>query len=124
MTAAQINTEMKNIEIYMKERSIEKNRPILTITFAVENVYGEQVIDMEIMIPARNSDNLTSHYTLKEEFYLTNAVYKKHKGTPELIINTYNELNNDIVQNGLIPITTEYNVNVKDQSQIKIMDDI
>ncbi|QEN03560.1 hypothetical protein EW093_02205 [Thiospirochaeta perfilievii] len=71
---------------------------------------------MEILIPIKHSVKIDNTYLLKKEFHLTNAIFKKHVGNPNLIQNTYNEMNTYIQVNGLQPITSGYNISVKDQT--------
>ncbi|MBN2617880.1 MAG: hypothetical protein JXR64_06150 [Spirochaetales bacterium] len=78
MTMKQIQDEMFNLELYLKENNIEKNGPVVTTTFSVEQILNEQIVDMEILIPIKHSVKIDNTYLLKKEFHLTNAIFKKH----------------------------------------------
>ena len=118
MTMAKIQEEMKALEVYLTENKIEKNGSVITTTYSVEVINNEQVLDMEVLVPIITKDNMDYKYELKKEFYLTKAVYKKHIGNPNTIQDSYNQMNSYIVENKLIPITTGYNVNIKDLTKV------
>lgn len=124
MTMAEIQNEMKNIDAFLKDKKITKNGPVVTTTFAAEIENGEQLIDMEILLPISEPQKVEEPYRLKSELFITNAVYMKHIGDPNQIINTYNTMNSFITGNNLQPLTTGYNISIKDQTQCKTIEDM
>ena len=114
MTQQQINDEMMKIGKLLQDNEAKKQGPIVTVTFAIENVNGNQLLDMEILVPIDKKLGLTSEYTLKPFFHIVNAIYARHTGDPATLQNTYNEMLAFIQQNNLQQITAGYNVQVND----------
>ncbi len=114
MTQQQINEEMIKIGKLLQDNGAKKQGPIVTITFAIENVNGNHMLDMEILVPIDKKLDLTSEYTLKPAFHIVNAVYARHTGNPAALQNTYNEMLAFIHQNNLQQITAGYNVQVNE----------
>lgn len=114
MTQQQINEEMIKIGKLLQDNEAKKQGPIVTVTFAIENVNGNQVLDMEILVPIDKKLDLPREYTLKSVFKILNAVYARHTGNPATLQNTYNEMLAFIQQNNLQQITAGYNVQVND----------
>ena len=114
MTQQQINEEMIKIGKLLQDNEAKKHGPIVTVTFAIENVNGNQVLDMEILVPIDKKLDLPREYTLKPVFKILNAVYARHTGNPATLQNTYNEMLAFIQQNNLQQITDGYNVQVND----------
>ncbi len=114
MTQMETQQEMMNIRKYLEENGVRKNGPIVTATFAVEKVNEQPIFDMEILVQMDKKLSLVGVYRLKEEFHLVNAVYARHKGNPNNLQSTYNEIMAYINQNNLQQITAGYNVNVVD----------
>ncbi|MBN2617302.1 MAG: hypothetical protein JXR64_03195 [Spirochaetales bacterium] len=46
---------MFNLELYLKENNIGKNGSVVTTTFSVVQINNEQIVDMEILIPIKQS---------------------------------------------------------------------
>ncbi|SHI07908.1 hypothetical protein SAMN02745207_04255, partial [Clostridium grantii DSM 8605] len=103
MNQMEINQEMQKIGQVIKENNLQKSGPVLNTTFGVEMVAGQQVLDMEILIPVEGEFDIPVGYVLKKEFKLVNALYVRHEGNPMLMQNTYNELNQFIQSNKLQP---------------------
>ncbi|MBM7615037.1 GyrI-like domain-containing protein [Alkaliphilus hydrothermalis] len=122
MTQGDIQQEMMKIGKFFEENGIKKNGPVVTATFAVEEVNGQQLLDMEILVPMDREVQLTGEYVLKKEFHLVNAVYARHQGNPNLLQSTYNEVMKYINENRLHQITMGYNVNVNEPQTIEEMD--
>ncbi|MCY6355557.1 GyrI-like domain-containing protein [Clostridium sp. ZS2-4] len=114
VTRLQANQEILKIQQFLKNKGVKKNGPLINTTFSIEMVDGEQVLDMEFLIPIDKVSELPEEYTLKKELYLANAVFARHVGNPSTLQNVYNKINNYIKQNNLRPIATSYNVNVKE----------
>ena len=79
---------------------------------------------MEILVPMDKPIELSGEYKLKKVFHLVNAVYARHIGNPNLLQNTYNNMMQYINENELSPITSGYNVNVKELQQGDSMDEM
>lgn len=120
MTQTEINEEMVKIGNFFDANGIKKAGPIITTTYAIEE---NNVLDMEILVPMDKVINLPSEYILKPLFRLTNAVYSRHEGNPNLLQSVYNEMLAYIQRNGLQQITSGYNVTVKEMLPEMSVDD-
>ena len=91
-----------------------KAGPSATTTFSVEQGPSGPIMDIEILIPIDKEIEVPDEYTFKPEIHLINALVAKHIGNPAGLENTLNELNAYIEKNKLTPITTGYNVTIKE----------
>jgi len=114
MTQPEIQQEMMKIGQYFQEKGIKKNGPVVTATFAVEQVEGQPLLDMEILVPMDKQVDLDGEYRLKKVFHLVNAVYARHEGNPNFLQTTLNEMVKYSKDQGLRQITAAYNVNVRE----------
>jgi len=93
---------------------------MITTTFKVEVVDGEQIMDTEILMPIDKKIDLPEKYNFKELFalfHLKNSLYTsytRHKGNPAELQETYEQLNQYAVDNDLKQITSGYNVYVNE----------
>lgn len=62
---------------------------------------GQQIMDIEIMIPLDKKVALPAPYGFKEVFHLVHAIYARHMGNPATIQNTYNQLMHYMKENQL-----------------------
>ncbi|MEK4849009.1 hypothetical protein NST04_03920 [Paenibacillus sp. FSL H7-0756] len=124
MTQAEIQQEMLSIGEFLEQNSFFKKGPIVTATFAIEQLNEQPLLDTEILVPIDKPANLYGKYKFKDVFHLINAVYARHEGNPNTLQNTYIELNQYISEKGLQPITAAYNVNVVDLQPGQSMDDM
>jgi len=91
MSQPEVQWELMKIGQYFQEKGIKKNGPVVTATFAVEQVDGQPILDMEILVPMDRQVDLGGEYRLKRVFHLMNAVYARHEGNPNLLQGTLNE---------------------------------
>src|SRR5690554_5884967 len=121
---SEIVHEMQKIGEYFQKNKIKKVGPIVNTTFNIENVNGEQLLDVEILVPMNKKYDLIGEYKFKEKFHLLNAIYTSHKGNPALLQQTYDLLFQYIQKNNLQQITPAYNVNVKELAPGESMDEM
>lgn len=114
MKHSEIETEVTQFVNYLKESGAQKKGPMISATFAAEEVNGEQVLDMEFMVPIDRNFELEHGYILKEIFKLVNASYTRYIGKPLNIESTYINLIAFLQQNNYEQITAVYNVNIKE----------
>lgn len=124
MIQLEIQQGMKEIQALLQKNEVQKNGPVVTTTFAVEQNADQQVLDMEILVPLDKKMSLPEKYLYKKIFHLKNAIYARHEGNPALIQNTLNKMIKYIQENKLQQITSVYNVNVKELKQGDSMDDM
>lgn len=96
----------KDMESYIERLDAKKVDNPITATFLLEN----DLIDFEILIPINKKIVSSEKYVFKEKLKITNAIVGIHRGNPDLIQNTLNELNQYILENKILPITVGYSV--------------
>ncbi len=114
MTQVEMSDIMNDIGKILKNNNAIKNGAVTTSTFSIEVINNQQIMDIEILVPIDKEINLPKGYIFKKKFSLTNAVKISHYGNPALMQNAINELNAYITENNLVPITSGYNVTVKE----------
>ncbi|WBW97678.1 AraC family transcriptional regulator [Oceanirhabdus sp. W0125-5] len=124
MTQQELTNEMMKIGQVLKDLGVKKNGPIISTTFSVELIDGQQVMDSEFLIPLDKEVELPKEYSFKKVFHLVNALCIRHNGNPNLIQNTYNQLNTFIQENRLQPITSGYNIPVNEVTDPSKLDEV
>ena len=114
MTQQEFTAKAQEIERILQEHGVEKAAPIVTTTFSVEQGAMGPIMDAEILVPLNKEIPVPSGYVWKPRFLLTNAVKLHHVGHPSALQNSVNELNTYISEHHLVPITSGYNVTVKE----------
>ena len=114
MTQQEFTAKAQEIERILQEHGVQKAAPIVTTTFSVEQGVMGPIMDAEILVPLNKEIPVPSGYVWKPQFLLTNAVKLHHVGKPAMLQNSVNELNAYITQHRLVPITSGYNVTVKE----------
>lgn len=111
MTQQELVAKSQEIDLLIQTNGASKAAPTATTTFSVE---PGGIMDIEILIPLDKTFDVPGGFAIKPKILITNALMVKHSGHPSGLENTINELNNYIMSNHLVPITTGYNVTVKD----------
>lgn len=124
MTQQELQTKSQEIEKLLAETGVKRAGPATTTTFSVEQGANGPVMDIEILIPLDREITPPAGYTWKPHFLLTNALMIRHIGNPSTMQNTVNELNAYIMEHQLVPISTGYNVTVKEAKTPLEIDDI
>ena len=114
MTQQEFAAKSQEIERILKESGAIKAAPVVTTTYAVEQGAMGPVMDVELLLPLDQEIRAPEGYTWKPHFLLTNAVKLHHVGHPSRLQNSINELNAYIREHRLVPITSGYNVTVKE----------
>lgn len=81
----------------------------ITATYSVEG----DTMDVELLLPIDKKMEDIGGFIYKEKIKIVNALVGRHRGNPNGLQNTCNELNQYIVENKLMPITVAYNVTKK-----------
>jgi effector-binding domain-containing protein len=115
MKHTSVNTEVAKFIHFLKESDARKNGPMMSANFGIETLNGEQILDMEFLVPVDKKIDLPKEYKFKSLFHIVNAVYTRHIGNPLALENVYTELSNFLKQNEIHQITVAYNVNVNDE---------
>lgn len=114
MTQQELQSKAQEIEKLLSETGAMKVAPTVTTTFSVEQGLTGPVMDIEILLPLDREIDLPTGYTWKPHFLLTNALMIRHIGNPATLQNSANELHAYIVANQMVPISSGYNVTVKE----------
>ena len=114
MTQKEMNIAMNRLMTLINDNGLTQSGYITTSTFSIEKVGSIELIDIEILCPVDKICRLPQEYTFKPVFRLANAVKITHKGDPVNLQETANLLISYINENKLTPITSMYNVTVRE----------
>lgn len=124
VTQQQMQEEMMKIGQVLQRLEVQKNGPLTTATYSIEQVENEQLMDIEILVPLNKKVELPKEYTLKPIINIVNALSIRHEGHPIKLHETMNRLNEFIVEHKKQVITATYNVTVKDVKSEKELEEI
>jgi hypothetical protein len=110
MKQEEMPIHLKRLQDYITLQGARKVGSIVTVTYGIEN--GN--IDEEIYIPIDKEIPSQGDIIYKPELLLTNCLKTTHKGNPQLLQKTMEELNQFIVSNKLMPISAGFNVTIKE----------
>ena len=105
-----IHAAMVGIESFMSERSIRKQGPVITTVYALDDVNGNQVIDLEFLVPVNREFKSEKEYLYKSEFQLQRALCLKFRDQPGLLQKAYSAIHDYMEIRCLKPVTSMYNV--------------
>lgn len=114
MTQQELMEKSREMEEIIHKSGAEKDGGAVTTTFSVEQGPNGSVLDMEMLIPLNQEIPVPQGYVWKPDFFLTNALMLKHVGNPAGLQERIQELNQFILEHGLVPISTGYNVTVRE----------
>lgn len=124
VTQQKMEDVMRNFENLIHENKACKTGPTVTATYAVENEFGQSVMDIEVLIPVDKKIATYSDFKFKPLFRLNNAVKIRHEGNPAMLQNSANELMQYINSHDLMPITAGYNVTVREPASQNDVDNM
>lgn len=124
VTQQKMEEVMRNFENLIQENKACKTGPTVTATYAVENEFGQSVMDIEVLIPLDKKIATYSDFKFKPLFRLNNAVKIRHEGNPAMLQNSANELMQYINSHDLMPITAGYNVTVREPASQNDVDNM
>lgn len=114
MTQQQMNVKSQEISKLIELSGAHKNGFVATSTFSIEQAADGALMDVEILVPLDREIAVPAGYMWKPRFLLTNALMVRHVGNLSLLGAAVNELNAYILEHKLVPISTGYNVTVKE----------
>jgi len=100
-----------------KDYSINNGEYMITTTKSLEIINGEQIMDVEFLIPVSYRIPVEEPYTFKSKLRLSNALYAKVSDITQLQ-DTLNMVNQYIIEHMLQPITSAYLVQTKQDNQL------
>ena len=124
MTQQELALKSQEIERLLQECGAKRTAPPITATFAVEQSAQGPVMDIELLLPLDREIAPPEGYAWKPRFLLTNAVVARHVGSPATMQQSANAINAYILEHHLTPITTGYNVTVKEAKTPQELDDM
>ena len=116
-----VNTHINELIEYAKSKGANRVGMPISTTYEINPHTGD--MDMEIYFGVDKSVPSLDRITFKEKLCLYNCLKIKHKGNPNKLQETYDILNNYIADNRLIPISTGFNIVVKDVQRIEDIDE-
>lgn len=108
-----------NIVNNYKEYAPNNGECIITTTKSIEEINGEQVMDVEILLPVSYRISVEAPYIFKKNIKITNALYTKVE-EPTKTQEALMEVNQYIVVNRLQAITSAYLVQTKKDNKLCI----
>ena len=114
LPAAEFQRESIRIGKFVESGGYTRTGSTVTATFSIEQQNGEQVLDMEILVPLDKSFSPPDGCVCKPEFVLTNAASIRHIGNPAGLQDTCNRLMAYLQEHNLQPITGGYNATVRE----------
>lgn len=122
MTQQEFTAKAQEIERILQEHGAQKDAPIVTTTFSVEQGAMGPIMDAEILVPLNKEIPVPSGYVWKPQFLLTNAVKLHHVGNPSGLQNSVDELTDYMRMHHLTPVTSGYNVTLKEAHTLLELD--
>ena len=110
VTRKQMQQEMLEIKKLREQSILQKNAPIVTTTYTVEQVAGQQILEVEILVPVDRDINVPDKYNIIDRFEIIDAIYTQHQGGLSTLGNAIKELNRYIKENGKDTYNQIYNV--------------
>lgn len=124
MTQQELVEKSQEMDGIIQKSGSEKNGCAVTTTFSVEQGPNGPVLDMEMLVPLDREIPVPQGYVWKPDFLLSNALMVKHLGNPAGLQESIQELNRFISEHGLVPISTGYNVTVREAKTPMELDDV
>jgi effector-binding domain-containing protein len=125
ITSAQMENVLKTLNTFLDQNKLSKSGFITTTTYVVEMKDNTPVMDIEVLCPVDRETSVPEGFSFKSKFRLHNALKATHKGNPTGLQQSANEFQKFMTENKLTPITTLYNVTVRDaklQSELDNME--
>lgn len=124
MTQQEIQKTLSDIGNVIATLGANKNGPLVTSTYAMEQTLTGSILDMEILVPLDKEVTVQEPFIQKPLFHLKYAIHARHEGNPQLLQNTLNQMMAYIKENKLTQITSVYSVNIKELKPGDSMDDM
>ena len=120
LTQSELQKELIDIDSFIKENGLTVIGPKISTTYSVTQAMMP-TMDIEILIPVDKTFNENHMYTLKKELKLTNCLKLEHRGNPQSMQQNILLIQQYIKDNGLIPISSLYTVNL---NEVKTQDEL
>ena len=110
---------LMNLVNSYKDYAANNGEYVITTTKSLEVVNGEQIMDVEILLPVSYRVPTDDPYVFKSKIKLSNALYAKITD-PALLQDALNQVNQYILENKLQPVTSAYLVQTKQDNKPSI----
>jgi len=124
MTQPEIAAKMQEVGVILNHSGAQQSGPVVTTTFSMEPGPSGPVLDFELLVPLDHEIQAPTGFTWKPRFLLTNALMAEHVGNPAGLEEAADELNAYMVSHHLTPISTGYNVTVRDAMTPEELDQV
>jgi effector-binding domain-containing protein len=124
ITQQEIQQTLADMGNVIATLGVNKNGPLVTTTFGMEQTPTGPVLDMEILVPLDKEVTVQEPYIQKPLFHLKYAIHARHEGNPQSLQNTLSQMLAYIQENKLTQITSVYSVNIKELKPGDSMDDM
>lgn len=119
-----INNVMSQLLSVINDTGLKINGPTITAIYSIENDCGDQIIDIEIVVPINGIMTSTDEFVYRDRFEISNALMFRHIGNPLTMNTEMQEFNQYIRDNDFKPVTPFYNVTVRSASSPSEIDNI
>lgn len=120
LTQSELQKELIDIDSFIKENGLTVIGPKISTTYSITQSMMP-TMDIEILIPVDKTFNENHMYNLKKELKLTNCLKFEHRGNPQSMQQNILLIQQYIKDNGLIPISSLYTVNL---NEVKTQDEL
>ena len=114
LTVQDCQQEMERINRFIENNGLRRVGPPASATYAVEVDKGQQIMDLEILIPLDRPFDPPEGCIYKPVFQLENAVSIRHIGNPTTLQDTCDTMMAYIQEHNLQAITAGYNVTIQE----------
>ena len=108
-----LNNVMEQLFSAINDAGLKINGSTITAIHSIENDCGDQIIDIEIIVPINGVMTSTDEFIYKDKFEINNALMFRHIGDPQTMNTEMQEFTQYINDNDFKPVTPFYNVTVK-----------
>jgi hypothetical protein len=115
-TVKEFQQALMNMGNSFKDYSAFNGEYVITTTKSLEVIGGEQIMDVEILLPISYRMPVDEPYLVKSKIKLTNSLYAKVSDITQLQ-ESLNQVNQYILTNQLQPITSAYLVQTKQDNK-------
>ena len=119
-----LNNVMEQLFSAINDAGLKINGPTITAIHSIENDCGDQIIDIEIVVPINGIMTSTDEFVYRDRFEISNALMFRHIGNPLTMNTEMQEFNQYIRDNDFKPVTPFYNVTVRSASSPSEIDNI
>ena len=119
-----LNNVMEQLFSAINDAGLKIDGSTISAIHSIENDCGDQIIDIEIIVPINGVMTSTDEFVYRDRFEINNALMFRHIGNPQTMNTEMQEFNQYIKNNNFKPVTPFYNVTVRSASSPSEIDNI